>query len=64
MTYAAVSTGAATSDARLVATTTLMPGNKAVGSPPDSSEQGTKYVVDHILELQFAVGAFKVNLWP
>ncbi|KAL8791712.1 MAG: hypothetical protein Q9195_005719 [Heterodermia aff. obscurata] len=64
VTYSAVSVGAAPSNARLVATTSVSPGSNAVGSPPDSSEQGPNYVVDHILELQFAVGAFQINPRP
>ncbi|KAL8799656.1 MAG: hypothetical protein Q9182_005726 [Xanthomendoza sp. 2 TL-2023] len=64
VTYSAVSTGAQPSDAVLVATTTVSPGNAAVGPPPDSREQGPRYVVDHILELQFVVGAFSVNPRP
>ena len=61
--YSALSTGTATTDARLVATTTISPGNSVVGSPPDLI-QGNQYVVDHILELQFVVGAFQVNTRP
>ncbi|KAL8821134.1 MAG: hypothetical protein Q9223_000789 [Gallowayella weberi] len=64
VTYSAVSTGAQATDAVLVATTTVSPGNAAVGPPPDSNEQGPRYVVDHILELQFVVGAFQVNPRP
>ncbi|KAI4191583.1 MAG: hypothetical protein LQ346_004729 [Caloplaca aetnensis] len=63
-TYSAVSVGSAPSEATLVATTTVAPGTKAVGSPPEPREQGDKYVVDHILELQFVVGAFSVNTRP
>ncbi|KAL8670784.1 MAG: hypothetical protein Q9224_007652, partial [Gallowayella concinna] len=64
VTYSAVSTGAQATDAQLVATTTVTPGNNAVGPPPDTNEQGPRYVVDHILELQFVVGAFQVNPRP
>ncbi|KAL8650247.1 MAG: hypothetical protein Q9210_003939 [Variospora velana] len=63
-TYSAVSIGAAPSDAALVATTSQSPGSNAVGSPPDPKEQGPGYVVDHIVELQFAVGAFQINPRP
>lgn len=64
VTYSAISVGAAPSDAVQIATTTISPGNNAVGSPPDHKEQGDKYVVDHILELQFVVGAFQINPPP
>ncbi|KAL9018007.1 MAG: hypothetical protein Q9185_004676 [Variospora sp. 1 TL-2023] len=63
-TYSAVSIGAAPSDATLVATTSQSPGSNPVGSPPDPNEQGPRYVVDHIVELQFVVGAFRVNPRP
>ncbi|KAL8687481.1 MAG: hypothetical protein Q9218_006359, partial [Villophora microphyllina] len=46
------------------ATDALRDGTDAVGSPPDSKEQGPRYVVDHILELQFVVGAFQINPRP
>ncbi|KAL8917004.1 MAG: hypothetical protein Q9208_008222 [Pyrenodesmia sp. 3 TL-2023] len=59
-----VSIGAAPSDAALVGTTTITPGNNRPGPPPDQKEQGDRYEVDHILELQFAVGAFQVNPRP
>ncbi|KAL8635548.1 MAG: hypothetical protein Q9228_006968 [Teloschistes exilis] len=63
VTYSAVSPGALPASAQLAATTTV-PGNIRPGSPPDPTEQGTVYVVDHILELQFVVGAFQVNPQP
>ncbi|KAL9578853.1 MAG: hypothetical protein Q9203_006939, partial [Teloschistes exilis] len=64
VTYSAVSTGAQPASAKLVATSTVSPGTNGVGSPPDANEQGTGYTVDHILELQFVVGAFQVNPRP
>ncbi|KAL8662434.1 MAG: hypothetical protein Q9202_004755, partial [Teloschistes flavicans] len=64
VTYSAVSTGAQPASAKLVATSTVSPGTNGVGSPPDTKEQGTAYAVDHILELQFVVGAFQVNPRP
>ncbi|KAL8761075.1 MAG: hypothetical protein Q9184_002781 [Pyrenodesmia sp. 2 TL-2023] len=64
VTYSAVSVGAAPSDAALIGTTTVTPGTNRPGPPPDKKEQGEIYVVDHILELQFAVGAFSVNPRP
>lgn len=63
-TYSAVSTGASPSDAVLASVTAVSPGTGAVGSPPDPKEQGDVYNVDHILELQFVVGAFQVNSRP
>ncbi|KAI4101985.1 MAG: hypothetical protein L6R37_004650 [Teloschistes peruensis] len=63
VTYSAISTGALPASAQLAATTTV-PGNIRPRSPPDPTEQGTVYVVDHILELQFVVGAFQVNPQP
>ncbi|KAL8774320.1 MAG: hypothetical protein Q9209_001071 [Squamulea sp. 1 TL-2023] len=64
VTYSAISVGTKTADAVQTATTIISPGNNAVGSPPDPKEQGDKYVVDHILELQFVVGAFQINPRP
>ena len=63
-TYSAVSTGASPINAVLASVTAVSPGNGAAGTPPDPSEQGPKYNIDHILELQFVVGAFKVNSRP
>ncbi|KAM0802096.1 hypothetical protein BDR22DRAFT_135903 [Usnea florida] len=63
-TYSAVSTGASPSDAVLASVTAVSPGNAAAGTPPDPSEQGQIYNIDHILELQFVVGAFQVNPRP
>ncbi|KAI4094910.1 MAG: hypothetical protein Q9206_004671 [Seirophora lacunosa] len=64
VTYSAVSTGAAPSDATLVGTVTRSPGSNAAGSPPDAKEQGKQFVVDHIVELQFVVGAFSIQSRP
>ncbi|KAL8707434.1 MAG: hypothetical protein Q9225_007756, partial [Loekoesia sp. 1 TL-2023] len=64
VTYSAVSVGASPSDAVLTATTTVSPGSNGVGPPPDPKQQGPRYVVDHILELQFVVGAFQINDRP
>lgn len=63
-TYSAVSTGASPSDAVLASVTAVSPGNGAAGVPPDPDEQGRIYNIDHILELQFVVGAFQVNPRP
>ena len=63
-TYSAVSTGASASDAVLASVTAVSPGNGAAGVPPDPAEQGRIYNIDHILELQFVVGAFQVNPRP
>lgn len=61
-TLTAIATGAADTDASFVPTATVTPGQNA-GSPPDAT-QGAKYQVDHIVELQFLVGAFSVNARP
>ncbi len=61
-TLTAIATGAADTDASFVSTSTVKPGQNA-GSPPDST-QGATYQVDHIVELQFLVGAFSVNARP
>ena len=63
-TYSAVSTGASPSDAVLASVTAVAPGNGAPGVPRDPNEQGNIYNIDHILELQFVVGAFSVNPRP
>ena len=63
-TYSAVSTGASPGAAVLASVTAISPGTGAAGSPPDPNEQGNVYNVDHILELQFVVGAFQVNPRP
>ena len=63
-TYSAVSTGASPSDAVLASVTAVSPGNGAAGAPPGPAEQGRIYNIDHILELQFVVGAFQVNPRP
>lgn len=63
-TYSAVFTGASPSNAVLASVTAVPQGNGAPGVPPDPSEQGQIYNIDHILELQFVVGAFQVNPRP
>lgn len=63
-TYSAISIGASPTDAILASVTEVSPGTGAAGSPPDPNEQGISWNVDHILELQFVVGAFQVNPRP
>lgn len=63
-TYSAVSVGTSPTDAILASVTAVSPGTGAAGSPPDSDEQGNSWNVDHILELQFVVGAFQLNSRP
>lgn len=63
-TYSAVFIGASPSDAILSSFKEVPSGTGAAGSPPDPNEQGPIYNVDHILELQFVVGAFQSNPRP
>ncbi|KAL9100974.1 MAG: hypothetical protein Q9163_003716 [Psora crenata] len=64
-TYTTLAIGNQPSDASFVSYTTVAPGQNAGGPPTEvAAVQGSTWEIDHIVELQFFVGAFSVENRP